>query len=60
MSIIDKTGQPRSDEDIKDAIRAIETTLVKGLNSCSPQLFILLPTIREALIELLLRRKGAV
>jgi hypothetical protein len=57
MEIIDKSGTPRSDEEIRDAIRAIEKEFPNLWKLPIPNLVIHFPTIREALIELLIRRK---
>lgn len=55
MEIADLTGQPRSNEDIIEAIEAIKRELV-SLKNFSP-ILIYYPTIIEALNELLERRK---
>ena len=56
MEMIDRTGQPVTDEELNDAISAVETILVKH--------FLVLPlftingmSIRRALIELKQRRE---
>lgn len=57
--MIDKTGEPRSSEDIQEAISAIEETLVNFATApLSTKLLVMLPTIRESLKELLDRRKN--
>jgi len=53
MEMVDKTGEPRSNEDIVEAIDAIKTRLVKG--PLDP-IMIFYPTIIDSLIELLERR----
>ena len=57
MGTTDKTGQPRSDDDIKEAILVVEKEIVKA-DFKNPDLFVQLPTIREALEELLDFREG--
>ena len=52
----DKTGQPRSDDEIKEAILVVEKEIVK-VDFGNPTLFLQLPTIRESLKELLLFRE---
>jgi len=49
---MDKTGQPRSDDDLREAISVVEKEIVKA-DFGNPTLFLQLPTIREALKELL-------
>ena len=56
MEIIDKTGQPRSDEEIVGAIQVVENRIVK-LSVGDPELFLQFPIIREALKELLTHRE---
>jgi len=53
MEIVDKTGEPRSNEDIGEAIDAIKNRLVKG--PIDP-IMVFYPTIIDALVELLQRR----
>ena len=51
--IVDKSGQPRSDEDIQEAIDAITNDLIKG----KPRpIMVVYPIILEGLKELLARR----
>lgn len=57
MEIKDTSGQPRSRREILDALIAVEQTIVKDILSVPPLLGVSLPTIREALIELLDRRE---
>ncbi len=52
MGIEDKTGQPRSNDELKEAISIVEKEIVK-VDFRTPTLFLQLPTIREALKELL-------
>jgi len=52
LEMQDNSGKPRSDEDIKEAIRQVEKEIVKGDFTNIP-LFMQLTTIREGLKELL-------
>lgn len=54
---VDKSGQPRSDEDLKEALTVVETITVKHILEIPPMLAVQMFTIREALIELIRRRK---
>jgi hypothetical protein len=47
----------RTDQDIKEAIQAVNKAIVQSSLQVPPSLFVCLPTIREALIELLARRQ---
>ena len=53
IKFIDKTGQPRSDDELKEALRAIENVMVKNMLNIPPELATVLLTIRAALKELL-------
>ena len=53
----DKTGQPRSDEDIEEAKQAVQSIMRGDILKVPPQLAVMLPTIRQSLEELLLFRK---
>ncbi len=55
MEVVDKSGQPRCDEEIEEAKKAIDKELVSG--SIIIPLMIHFPAIIEALEELLLMRK---
>jgi hypothetical protein len=57
VDFIDDTGKPRSSEDIKEALMAVENAIVKDTTKIPPRLYVLLPTIRESLMELLQIRK---
>jgi DNA-binding FadR family transcriptional regulator len=57
MEIEDKSGQPRSIEDLTEARIAVETAIVRDILKLPPYLGVLLPTIREALVELINRRR---
>ena len=52
MGMIDKTGQSRSDDELREAISVVEKEIVE-VDFVNPALFVQLPTIREALKELL-------
>jgi hypothetical protein len=56
MEIKDTTGEPRSDSDIVEAIRALEITMVKDVLKIPPRLCVMLPTIMDLLKELLMLR----
>lgn len=51
--IIDTTGQPRKDEDIREAIKVIEKQILTGILKLPPELAVQLMTIRQSLQELL-------
>ena len=53
MEIVDRTGEPRSNEDIVEAIEAIKRELVKG--QINP-VMVFYPIVLDALVELLHRR----
>jgi len=57
VEFIDKTRQPETEGDLKDALKAIENTMLKNMLKVPPELAVLLPTIRRALIELLSIKK---
>jgi len=57
IGMIDKTGQPRSDDELREAISVVEKVMVSIDCFKNPTLFVQLPTIREALKELLDIRK---
>ena len=52
----DKTGRPRSAEEVQEALDAVSKELVKP--DLPPRIFVFLPTIREVLGEALALRKG--
>ena len=54
MALVDKTGQPRSNQDLIDARQAISKELIKFGNLDPIQVYY--PTIIEAITELLKRR----
>lgn len=54
---VDKTGQPRSEEDLKEALRAVENTMIHHMLKVPPELAVLMSTIRDALVELLKLRQ---
>jgi len=53
----DRSGQPRRKEDIVEAIQAVEGSIVKHMLKLPPELALVMPIIREGLIELLKRRE---
>ena len=55
MGMIDKTGQPRDDEEIDEAIYAVETIMVK-YSTVLPLFTVHAGIIRDCLIELRVRR----
>ena len=56
MSAVDMTGEPRSDEDLQEAIDVITTIAVKHALSLPPMLVVNLMNIRSCLHELQARR----
>ena len=57
MSMMDMTGQPRSDEELQEAIDCITTIMVKH-STVLPFLTVHALLIRDCLKELQERRKG--
>ena len=57
MECVDKSGQPRSNEDLEEALKQVERSLVLDIVKIPPALAVQLATIREALIELIEIRK---
>ena len=57
MEIVDKSGEPRSDEDLKEALTQVEVVILKQILKLPPNLMVHMTTIREALMELIMRRK---
>lgn len=56
--MIDKTGQLRTNEELDRALSAVKKSFFNPLK-VPPELFVELPTIKNALEELLLRRHSA-
>jgi len=56
INIIDRSGEPRSDEDIQEAIDAVTREMVSR-NPGNPELMVMFPTIIESLNELLRLRE---
>jgi hypothetical protein len=52
--MIDMTGQPPSNQDVEDAIKAVTSVMVnpKTMLSLPPELIVNLPNIRRCLMEL--------
>jgi hypothetical protein len=57
MEIRDRSGEPRTKEEIVEAIMATERATVRDIMNIPPYLGVHLGTIRDALIELLGRRE---
>lgn len=57
VSMVDKTGEPRSDEELQEAIDCITTIMVKH-PTVLPLLTVHALTIRDCLLELQLRRRS--
>ena len=53
MDIIDRSDQPRSNEELHEALRQLEHSMVKDILKIPPGLAVFLPTIRRALMELI-------
>lgn len=51
MEIIDRTGLPRKDEEIVDALKTVKKFLIQ-VQGVPPELFVVLLTIKNALEEL--------
>ena len=56
----DKTGQPKSEDDVKEALKVIENIMVKNILKVPPELAVQLSTIRLALKELLCIKKNMI
>ena len=56
MEFTDRTGQPRSDEELKEAVRSVEECIVHHITKTPPILAVYLSVIRDALVELIKRR----
>ena len=56
MEFVDKTGQPRSDEELQEAIHCVEVIMVKH-SLVLPLFTVHAGTIRACLLELQLLRK---
>ena len=57
MECIDKSGQPRSNEALEETLKQVERSIIRDMIKVPPELAVRLPTIREALIELIEIRK---
>jgi hypothetical protein len=60
MEIKDTSNEPRSIEDIEEALEQVNIAIVTGMAKFPPRFFVLLPTMRECLIELLKYRKAEI
>lgn len=56
-SEVDKSGQPRSEEDLREALSAVENVMLKNILKVPPELAVLLGVIRDALREAIVFRK---
>jgi len=57
MEIVDNSEKPRANEDLEEALKQVEQIIVTQITKIPPNLAVYMPTIREALIELLNIRK---
>jgi len=57
MNIIDKSGQPRSNEELEETLKQVERSMIRDMIKIPPELAVQLSTIREALVELIQIRK---
>ena len=57
MECIDKSGQPRSNEELREALHEVERTMVTQMLKVPPNLAVNLGVIRAALKELLTIRE---
>lgn len=48
VEFTDRSGQPRSVQEIREALAVVERRIVK-VNTADPELFLTLPTIRDCL-----------
>lgn len=53
IEFIDKTGQPKTEDDLKEALKAVENVMLKDILKVPPELAVQMLTIRQALKELL-------
>lgn len=56
VSMVDKTGEPRSDKELQEAIEAVKQAMVKPPIT-HPMLVVNLLAIKELLLELQIRRQ---
>jgi len=59
MEFIDKSGQSRSNGELREALREVEKIMVTQFTKIPPNLAVYLSVIKEALIELLKRRQAS-
>ncbi len=57
MECIDKSGQPRSTQELEEALTQVEKSMVKDMLTIPPSLVVYLGVIRAALLELINVRK---
>lgn len=55
--ITDETGQPRSRDDLEEALKAVEHEIVEQMMHIPAELFVLLPIIRDVLREAIVFRE---
>ena len=53
MKTIDRSGQPRSNKELREALKEVENSIVRDMLKIPPNLAVHLGVIREALIELI-------
>lgn len=52
IDFIDESGQPRSDEDLQEAIDVLKKGMIESRMNLPPEIVVLLPTAIECLVEL--------
>ena len=57
MEFVDKSGQPRSNKDLEEALSQVEKSMAVDVLKIPPNLVVYLITIRAALKELIEIRK---
>lgn len=58
MEMVDRTGQPRSNADVREAIGVVEKMIVKLHGGTPPEVYVMLPIIHQSLKELLVYRNA--
>ena len=53
----DRSGQPRSLSELRKTLKMVEECIVRDMFTIPPKLAVFLPTIREALMELIRERR---
>ena len=54
---VDKSGQPRSEEDLRDALSVVENVMLKSILKVPPELAVVMSIVRSALREAIVFRK---